>query len=45
MIVHDMFDQSKCGAEWSGLHVGFLTEVNRYAMAMAHVRFPTNTEM
>lgn len=36
-IVHAMFDQAKDGDRWSGLHVGFLAGVNRYAMATAQI--------
>lgn len=34
-IVGSMMDRARLGEEWSGVHLGFLEEVNRYAMAMA----------
>jgi hypothetical protein len=34
-IVHDMIDRAKAGAPWTGVHVGFLSGINRYAMATA----------
>lgn len=37
-IVHDMIDQGKNGAPWSGVHVGFLAGVNHAAMAAANLR-------
>jgi hypothetical protein len=36
-IVHDMIEQAKDGGPWSGLHAGFLTGVNRHAMAAARM--------
>lgn len=39
-IVREMIDQAKAGQPWSGVHVGFLAEVNRYAMAAARVVTP-----
>lgn len=36
-IVRDMLDQAKDGRDWSGVHVGFLTGVNRFAMAAARI--------
>lgn len=35
-IVRDMIDLAKAGSPWSGLHVGFLSNVNGYAMATAN---------
>lgn len=37
-IVRDMIDQAKDGAPWSGMHVGFLTDVNQDAMVAAHIK-------
>ena len=34
-IVREMTNQAKDGGSWTGLHIGFLTGVNRYAMAAA----------
>jgi hypothetical protein len=34
-IVHEMIDRAIAGQKWSGVHVGFLASVNRYAMATA----------
>jgi hypothetical protein len=34
-IVHEMIDRASAGQKWSGVHVGFLAGVNRYAMAAA----------
>ncbi len=34
-IVRSMMDHTQEGLLWSGAHVGFLTHVNRYAMAQA----------
>jgi hypothetical protein len=36
-IVRDMIDLAKAGSPWSGLHVGFLSNVNGYAMTAAHL--------
>ena len=36
-IVREMIDRAKDGAEWSGVHVGFLAGVNRMAMALARM--------
>ena len=36
-IVHEMIDQAKDGHPWSGVHVGFLAGINRYAMAAAQI--------
>ena len=35
-IVREMIDRASAGQKWSGVHVGFLARVNRYAMAVAH---------
>lgn len=34
-IVHEMIDRAKAGEGWSGINVGFLSQINRHAMAMA----------
>jgi len=34
-IVHSMIERAEQGDGWTGVHLGFLFEVNRYAMAMA----------
>jgi hypothetical protein len=39
-IVREMIDQAKDGHPWSGVHVGFLAEVNRYAMTTARLVTP-----
>ena len=39
-IVREMIDHAKEGRPWTGLHVGFLAEVNRYAMIAAHAVTP-----
>lgn len=36
-IVHEMIDRAKAGEVWTGVHVGFLAGVNRYAMAVARM--------
>ena len=36
-IVRDMIDQAKAGSGWSGVHAGFLRQINEYAMAAARV--------
>src|SRR5438094_500512 len=37
-IVREMIDRAKTGQEWSGIHVGFLQNVNRYTMATARAK-------
>lgn len=35
-IIRDIIDLAKAGSPWSGVHVGFLSNVNGYAMTAAH---------
>lgn len=42
-IVHEMIKQAKAGAEFGGLHIGFLGCVNRFAMAMASMSHPSSS--
>jgi hypothetical protein len=38
-IVRDMIDLAKAGSPWSGVHVGFLSNVNGYAMTAANAMY------